>query len=89
MIHFQLDAARVVVNWDNADLDLKVGKMDANLPGRLECFCSWEYKTSCHPMTLDMDSIDVRAWRISKMLAVFTYLFVSPGEVIGEHNIPR
>ena len=59
MIHFQPDAARVVVNWDNADLDLKVGKMDANLPGRLECFCSWEYKTSCHPMTLDMDSIDV------------------------------
>ena len=79
----------MVINWDNADLDLKIGKMDANLPGRLECFCSWEYKTSCHPMTLDMDSLDVRVCLILKMLAIITDLFVSSGEVIGEHNTPR
>ena len=89
MIPFQPDAARVVVNWDNADLDLKIGKMDANLPGRLECFCSWEYKTSCHPLTLDMDSLDVRVNRILKRLTIFTDLFLSPGEGIGEHNTPR
>ena len=69
-----------MVNWDNADLDLKIGKMDANLPGRLECFCSWEYKTSCHPLTLDMDSLDVRVCRILKMLVIFTDLLYHQGK---------
>ena len=47
------------MNWDKSDLDLWIGKMDANLPGRLDCWCSWQEHTSCYPMTLDGDSYDV------------------------------